>query len=1096
MVFPGAAGWMEIAFSSSFSYNGTSNLVIAIDENTPGYSAGSAGWSAFTSGSNTGLYFYNDTTNADPSAPPAGTLTSNINYVTLLAPSTAPPNPAVLVGPADGSPAVPLNQLLSWASGGGSPVDYDVYLSPDGTTWGAPVSTHQVPTSYDPALAYEDTWYWKVDPWNTYGYASSVHTLPVWNFTVRTDPTVSPPYSVNFGTLTTEWLPTDWTKYSGVIGSPTALVSGGGSWYQDDWLNVTAPANKSAKINIYGTSAQGWLMTPPINMGGAGHVLEFDVAYMAWNGLSTPPVMDGTGDYFAVLVGDGNSWSPANIVRQWDNAGGPYVLNNINPAGEHVMLDMSGYTGSYQVAFYAHNGGAGSRDNDLMVDNVVYRVPPAGAPAAPLLSSPGDHTAGWPIGGFPFTWSPDLVSGAAPQSYNLYIVDAASMNDPTDPDEFFGLATMYENVNSGVIPVYPYGYLGTYYWTVEALITGEPSAYTWPAWEFTIQDEPVTISTLPYGEDFEAHGDNSLPTGWNRSTLGTGWIFSSDYSSTYWTIPAHTVYACANDDASNNDSSMDLLLPPMFNLAAYGSSQVQLKFDSFYTGAYGQMADVEISTNGLDWVVLFDVPSAADWTTYTVPLSPYLAAPFQLRFHSNDAGTWASGWAVDNFLIEEVPALDAAPVSIDMSQVYQPGPITPMATVINNGSSLASFNVTMQIGAYSDTQPVVDLPYGSTVQVVFNQFTPATNTLYTATVQTFLTGDVVPGNDTISGNLACLDLNIQAYADGAYDPGTILSGPCTFNLSNPGVITDLPAANASANFMPGADWIPGPGAEWWGNDYGTTNFWNIDPISGLQTDLGETGTDLNGIAYNPNLDVWYGASSTALYTFDGVNPPVLVAGFTWPDATPWAGIMIGIAYDKVLNVLYGVDIGYDAAFSINPTTGVCTPLGFYLGPDLNYAQDCAVDQDTGFLYLAGYTTTGVLYWIDTATGIAYTIGSHMNGSELTGFAIPYGGLETPMVTIALDGTLSWPAIAGADSYNVYESTDPYGTFTLLGNTALTTYPTTMGADKKFYYVQAINSRGESRPLLQKYTTTDGRERVVPNGRAVRTPAHSGLMPRK
>ncbi|MBS1547997.1 MAG: hypothetical protein JSU02_11605, partial [Bacteroidetes bacterium] len=68
---PPLGSWMEITLSTPFVYNGTDNLVIAVDENTPSYGSSSTNWRAFASGSNTGIYYYNDGTNPSPASPPA-----------------------------------------------------------------------------------------------------------------------------------------------------------------------------------------------------------------------------------------------------------------------------------------------------------------------------------------------------------------------------------------------------------------------------------------------------------------------------------------------------------------------------------------------------------------------------------------------------------------------------------------------------------------------------------------------------------------------------------------------------------------------------------------------------------------------------------------------------------------------------------------------------------------------------------------------------------------------------------------------------------------------------------------------------------------
>ena len=53
-------------------------------------------------------------------------------------------------------------------------------------------------------------------------------------------------------------------------------------------------------------------------------------------------------------------------------------------------------------------------------------------------------------------------------------------------------------------------------------------------------------------------------------------------------------------------------------------------------------------------------------------------------------------------------------------------------------------------------------------------------------------------------------------------------------------------------------------------------------------------------------------------------------------------------------------------------------------------------------------------------------------------------------------TVTWDAVNGATSYDVYSSTDPYGTFTLATNVATNSYVTTADQAKLFWYVVAKN----------------------------------------
>ncbi|MCK9163478.1 MAG: fibronectin type III domain-containing protein, partial [Bacteroidales bacterium] len=62
-------GWNYITFATPFQYNGVDNLIIAVDKNTGTYSNRS--WQSHTSSFVSCLYYYQDNTNIDPTAPDA-----------------------------------------------------------------------------------------------------------------------------------------------------------------------------------------------------------------------------------------------------------------------------------------------------------------------------------------------------------------------------------------------------------------------------------------------------------------------------------------------------------------------------------------------------------------------------------------------------------------------------------------------------------------------------------------------------------------------------------------------------------------------------------------------------------------------------------------------------------------------------------------------------------------------------------------------------------------------------------------------------------------------------------------------------------------
>jgi len=82
--------WVELPLATPFTWDGISNLVVAVDENSANWSC-TQSWGSYTAGTNRGMLYRNDSTNPNPATPPTATSRHNtIPRIQLVAFDPAP----------------------------------------------------------------------------------------------------------------------------------------------------------------------------------------------------------------------------------------------------------------------------------------------------------------------------------------------------------------------------------------------------------------------------------------------------------------------------------------------------------------------------------------------------------------------------------------------------------------------------------------------------------------------------------------------------------------------------------------------------------------------------------------------------------------------------------------------------------------------------------------------------------------------------------------------------------------------------------------------------------------------------------------------
>ena len=200
-----------------------------------------------------------------------------------------------------------------------------------------------------------------------------VNSLAISSFTTPCS-THNTPFQEDFDASAS--LPACWGRYNGWAGNIFAgeqLVSTSSGW---NFNNTMAFGANHARVNIYGSSCNRWLVTPAIDLSGlTDPVLVFDLALTDFDNAS--PIEDTTAqgdDKFMVIVSTdyGATWSAANATVWSNDSTGDYVFNQIPATGQEVTIPLSDYLNeTVMIAFYVESTVAGNGDNDLHIDNVA-----------------------------------------------------------------------------------------------------------------------------------------------------------------------------------------------------------------------------------------------------------------------------------------------------------------------------------------------------------------------------------------------------------------------------------------------------------------------------------------------------------------------------------------------------------------------------------------------------------------------------------------------------------------------------------------------------------------------------------------------------
>lgn len=482
--------------------------------------------------------------------------------------------------------------------------------------------------------------------------------------------------------------PLNWARFSGLMADPSLLTSTSSGWVSDGFANIGSSG--SARVNIYGASVKYWLVTPPINIT-PDMQLKFDLALTDYADV-TAPTGTQDDDRFAVVISydNGATWSSANTLRLWDNAGSPFVYNNISLTGETITIQLPAITGTVKIAFYGESTVTGNGDNDLFVDNVTVEP----IPTAPIFAITPESK----------NWEQVSINTTASQLFtvtnngsgNLELSDISIIDNP---ESLFGFQVdpVIVSLGAGESLSFTVNFTPT---TEGAKSANLRVVDTLSRTEHLIPLSGIgfdsQINDFPYLMDFEAQ--STIPVGWTK-IVQTGNDITINDGTSYNHSPEGSKSLRFSSYSNSYDYNQYLFTAPIEVTAPY----THLSFwHKMYTSSVETLEWGIATTTNPDHYTWTAVD--LDWNSFqesTVDLSAYVGQTIYLGFHYY--GDYAYYVYLDDISItQHFDYAEGVEVPIVIGSVNVTGGNAndvPAATVpaIPNGSFTPEYSTVMQL---------------------------------------------------------------------------------------------------------------------------------------------------------------------------------------------------------------------------------------------------------------------------------------------------------------------------------------------------------------------------------------------------------------
>ena len=841
-------GWNVFDFDTYFSYNGTDNLVVIVDDNSGTYNSSSYVFRGRTLNTYQSLYCYNDNNNPDPADPPTGVLGYIYSDMQLfvcnqVAPLSCP-EPMVYINNADDQ-----GVTVTWISNGDETAWALQYKPEGGNNWtsagfvtSSPYTIRNLSTDthYDIRLC----------------AICSATDSSAWSYTSAYVPCtpISLPYFEDFDNEAAYQMPSCWTRlYNTSMPMPSVSTS------------FAASGNKSLYFNCPTANTYAYGILPRFNnLVQMDHLQVQFKAYKTLNahmvevGVMTNPADPST----FVLLG---TFSPS-ALNTWEM--GEVITDNYDGDGRYLAFRIP--------RWYA---------NSIYIDDVDVQDLPSCPHVNNINATSIEPTSAiirWTAGSTETQWA------------YLYGPEG-SVNPAVDTPHYCNVDQLTLN---GLIP-------NTLY---SVYVQSYCSATEQSAWlHYSFRTGCATMAQLPYMENFDSYvgttssSVNVLPNCWSRINNGNN---HAGYPTVY-SAAAHTGANCLAffTHSSSNYADQYAILPEIdttvlpintlqltLSMAAWSSNypfqvQVGIMSDPMDLTTFTPVQVLSTnSTSYIDQNVYFDIYSGA---------GKYIALKV-----AQPASNYNYGY-IDDIVLSVIP--DCSPVSnLTVSNEagtsalisWEPGHygnVTDYTLVYSvegqNHWDTASHHITGTSYLLSNLQPTTNY----NVQVITNCDSSYSNVVS----QSFRTscmagGDVVIGNGTEHNSyLPCYSFYKFSYSQQIYTAtemgGANVLRSISFNMTNwvqnrtlsiylmhtteAASSSWLPAANAQLVFSGAQNMSPG----WNTFEFATPFVYDgVHNLAVIVVD--ETGAYANGSSNTWHVHVSPSGSGASRYTFNDSNP--------------------------------------------------------------------------------------------------------------------------------------------------------------------------------------------------------------------------------